>query len=336
MNDKINTNQRTIRIFAAGGGGTNIVYQLERLRSNTEPGFARIETAYIDTARSNVRADIPADSLYLVDGKDGSGGVRSENHMDINERIPEILQQFRPVDLNIIVGTLAGGSGSVIGPLIVKELLKRNQQVIVVGVGDVSSRIFARNTRNTIATYENFAAETGWPVVMHYLENSREFTRTVIDQKVGDLVVLLSALFSGQNRELDSQDLFNFLHFNNKKVTTFEPQLVTLHLVSGDAQVNDLGNIISVATLANDGQDVGLSITPDYHCTGYLSREFPAKLADRAPHHFVTADGIKPQILAALDELIASLDEQQGARRAVKSAVRPSDKVDTATGLVMD
>ena len=333
MNENLNQTKRTARVYGLGGGGTNIAYKFERMRGGPDAGFTELDVTYADTSRSNMRSDIPAKSVYLVDGVDGSGSVRSENHHEIHGRIKDILQQFKPADLNIVISTAAGGTGSVISPLLVKELIDRNAPTIVILVGDTSTRQNTSNTLKTIKSFEAIAQKTDVPVVMHYLQNSKMMTRELIDKQVVLLVTLLSALFSGQNRELDSRDLYNFLRFNNK-VTTFGAQLVTLQLVSHTDPADDLGNVISVATLAADGQDTNFVVMPEYQCVGYLAPSMDQAILKDTPSHFVTCDGLVPEIVKELERILSQLDETQSARLQRRSFITNNDQVDD-TGLVL-
>ena len=69
-----------VKLYACGGGGINIGHLFEQHRGKSEAGFAQIDVTYIDTSRSNVKAGITADNLYLLEGLDGSGKLRAENH----------------------------------------------------------------------------------------------------------------------------------------------------------------------------------------------------------------------------------------------------------------
>lgn len=336
MSEAQNQAKRNVRVFGLGGGGTNITYRLEGLaKSPDQPGFANLLTCYVDTSRSNMRHDIPSNQVYLVAGVDGSGKIRAEHSNEINDRAKEILQQFKPGDLSILIGTAAGGTGSVMLPILARELLARELPVIAIVVGDTSTTLDAKNTINTIKSLESIAQKTGAPLAMHYLANSDDLPREEIDKRVKSLVTMLTALYSGENRELDSRDLFNWLRFNNRNVTTFGEQLVTLHLLSADDDVSDLGNVISVATLATEGQATVFSPRPEYQAVGYLPASMPDSISKASPHHFVTADGEVPEIIADLQNIISEATDRQAARLNRKSVLTRNDNIDD-TGLVLE
>lgn len=98
-----------VRLFCCGGGGINIGLRLEKYRGHQEAGFAQLETVYIDTSRSNLNRSVDQDNCYLIEGLDGSGKIRAENHQEISQRIRDILQTHKPGDVCIVLSTAAGG-----------------------------------------------------------------------------------------------------------------------------------------------------------------------------------------------------------------------------------
>lgn len=334
MSDVLTQAKRTVRILGCGGGGTNISYALEKLRGSNELGFALADIAYVDASRSNMRSDIPAKSVYLIDGLDGSGKVRSENHGEINLRVKDILQQFRPADLTIVIGTLAGGTGSVIAPLLVKELLLRGLPTIMIGIGDTSTRLDTENTLKSLQSFEAIARAVDAPVAMQYLQNSDRLSRAAIDKEVRQVVGSLCSLFSGENRELDSKDLYNFLFFSNPKVTTYRAQLATLHLLGANDDFSGLGNIISVASLLNEGEAWSLPVRPEYATYGYIPKGASEAVIKGAPYHFVVADGTVPEVVTELEGILKSMSEQQEARLSRKSILSSASRPDES-GLIL-
>lgn len=339
MNDKP---KRAVSVYCAGGGGTNIGQRLEHLRTSSDAGYAALDITYVDTSRSNISSDISSKSVFLVKSvgggeKDGSGKVRSENSDDIHAAVPEILVQHKPGDLNIIISTLAGGTGSVAGPLLAAELTRRRLPTVYIAIGDVSTLMETRNTVKTLKSLESIAQNNDQPIAMFYLQNSATLTRAEIDRRVKSLVSLLCALFSGENRELDSADLLNWLYY--PKVTSFRPQLTALTLVSGDeareaAGLTDLGNVIAVATIAKDGDSTAFGRTPEYQCYGFFGPGFPERPAAEGPHHFVLSDGPVHDILGGLSGSLRTMEEQSSARQDRRRLLDGTEKAHS-TGLIL-
>jgi cell division GTPase FtsZ len=318
------SNKGKIRVYSVGGAGMNLGSLLEKHRNQTEVAFGEIEINYIDTSKSNLRSNIDQSHCYLIDGLDGSGKIRSENHEEINDRIRAILQQFKPADLNIILGSAAGGSGSVIGPLLTRELLAQEVPVIVLNVGSADTRIDAENTLKTIKSYESVARLSNAPVVMYYVQNSQTTPRLEADNLMFNMVLSLAVLFSRENREMDSRDLFNWLRFN--RVTTFPVQLASVSLVEDKESMSEIGNIISVATLAREGMNTALSEKPEYQCVGFLPENADDPVLSKAPLHFVISDGIFNSVHSHLTSILKELEEKQQARLKHTNLLNDKDK----------
>lgn len=330
MND---TPKGKVKLYACGGGGTNIGYLFEKHRGSPDPGFAEIEVVYIDTSRSNLKDDIDPKHTYLLDGTDGSGKIRAENAGAISERIRDILQKHQPGDLAIVLSTAGGGSGSVIAPSLVSELLAREAPVIAFAIGSTESRLDTENTLKTLKSYEGVVKARKAPVVLHYVQNSPRMTRSNVDAHVHAVVSSLCALFSRENRELDSRDLFNWLRFDRS--TTFPPQIAILSLMGSNADVASLGNVISVATLSRDeGSDAAFPVMTDYRCNGFLPPDAPETVRSKVPLHFVTSDGVLSDIASELTGILREAEQSQAARIR-KGGLLSSGDQPTESGLVL-
>ena len=321
-----------VRIYACGGCGINIGHLFEKHRNLAEPAFAELDIVYIDTSKSNMRSHIKEDHCYMLDHLDGSGKIRSENHEEISSRIRAILQEFKPADLNIVLGSAAGGSGSVIGPLLVSEMLDSQVPTIVVNVGSADTRLDAENTLKTIKSFEAVARMRKAPVVMSYVQNSESTSRSEADAFIVSTIMGLCVLFSRENRELDSRDLFNWLRFD--RVTSFPVQLAALTLVQDQTEIKELGNIITVATLAKEGANTALKQIPEYQCVGYLPENTDEVVISKAPMHFVTSDGVFPEVVAHLNKLLKDIEAQTNAR-VKKATILNANDTPNDDGLVL-
>lgn len=323
-----------VRLYACGGGGINVGSRFERHRGVEESGFAGIEPVYIDTSRSNLKRPVATDSVYLLQGKDGSGGLRRENHQFIAERVRDMLQSHEPLDLNIVLSTGGGGSGSVIAPSLASELLDMDRPTVVVLIGGTETRLYAENTLNTLKSYQGVAKLRAAPLVVGYFQNSAETPRARVDDLVETMIASLGALFSRQNSELDSQDLYNWLRFD--RVTTFGGALLAgLSLVDAKTQdLQELGNVISVATLAREPGAGQFPQMPEYQCTGYVPEDAMGHLLDNVPLHYVTSDGVIPAAAQQLQDLLKELESSQRARSRASNVLSSGDST-TENGLVL-
>jgi hypothetical protein len=308
-----------VRLYACGGGGLNIGRQLEIHRGQKDAGFATLDVAYIDTSRSNLSKTISQENCFLLEGMDGSGKVRSENYAEISNNIRQFLLEFRPGDLNVVISTAAGGSGSVIAPLIASELLAMDKPLVVISIGSMDTRLEMENTLKTLKSYDGIAKKQQAPVVMYYLKNTEATPRDQVDKKAVEAMMALCLLFSREHRELDSRDLYNFLRYS-AKVSSFPAALSALSFVEKGNKLDDphLGNVISVATLAKEGTATTVQPTPEYQCTGFVTDAIDPDVFSRMPMHYVVSDGIIPNEAQDIHRKLAELDEKQKALLATK------------------
>ena len=334
MSDIIEKVKGRLSIYATGGAGTNIVStRFEKHRGKQAPGLAVVEPTYIDTSKSNMLgATLPADAVYHFQGLDGAGQVRREHAAVVKERAKEILHKHRPGDVAVVIHSGSGGSGSVIGPILVQELIARDTPTVVIMIGDASTRLYAENTLNTIKSYEAIAKAASAPIVIAYLQNTQDTPRAAVDKEVEVIVIGLAALFSRENTELDSRDLYNWLRFD--KVTTFkQPMLAGLHIVANGESHDHVGNIISVATLAKAGADTTLPFMPEVRFLGLFPNDMAKDIADKSPVHFITGDRVVYEAVANVQKVLAHLSEEQQQRVGQKSILAAGDRADE-TGLV--
>jgi len=317
-------------IYGAGGGGINIASMCQEYTASA-PGTSEVRLAYIDTSRSNIPDGARPEQCYLLENLDGSGKVRKENHEKIADEINRILLEFKPGDINIVAFTASGGTGSVAGPLLVAELLKRGKLVVTVVVGSDESAITADNTFKTLKSLDHIARSQEKPVVMFYNKNSRNMSRVEVDKRSRFTICALSFLASRQNKELDSMDVFNFLNYNRVPGSDLQPQLTLLNVFDSAAEVDRIGaDTFSMAMLLKGHEEEQPEIVPVYSAAGYYreNTEAPCNL-----FFCLETKGLNP-ILSELQKTAATIVEHKQARASGPSFVSDSDHV-SSTGLIL-
>lgn len=195
-------------------------------------------------------------------------------------------------------------SGSVLGPLIVSELLKRGEATIAICIGSTASGIEAHNTLKTISTLQNISVnKLEKPLVCSFYINSEETTRDVVDSQIDNDIRALALLVSGSNKELDATDLSNWLEYTS--VTNIPPQLVDLVIYCIKPGTPELGemNAISVASLLPKVSDSVIDLGQPYSCVGYMPDSVVnASDATMLPMHFIITNGL---LNARMEELIS-------------------------------
>lgn len=328
----------TITIFSAGGAGTNIATRFAQLHEQPAEGFADINTYFIDTSRSNLSKEIPDDRVFLYkdhDGKalDGNGKLRKSNYSVISESstIKSIIDKFKPGDLSVVLHSAGGGTGSVAGPLIAKELIRQGLPVIVILVGSTISRTDALNTLNTLKTYENLSHHLESPLNVLYRENSTGRPRHAIDAEIEQYIYLLAAFWSGKNHGLDTADLRNFLFYN--KVTDYKPRLTAFDMFSGALNLPDNATPIAAVTLTTESTEVEHGMLVDYQATGVAHEKVAQTARDKLPLHAVVYAGFFPPIVTRLSELLKE-HEKKASQVSERTITTSSDRA-TDDGLIL-
>jgi hypothetical protein len=332
MSETINTAPKgRIRLYCCGGAAINIASQLGKIRINPEM-LASFEPVQIDTAVSNLGDHTLGMETYLLPKTKGSGKDRTENLALAREHTKPILKAHPPLDLNIVLSTGAGGSGSVLAPSIVTELLAAGQQTIVLLIGVIASRREINNTRATIKNYQEIAKARNAPVVMSYLQNSVNMPRDKVNDHMLSTITYLGLLYSNRNSELDPMDLRNWLYFTKPGITSgLKPQLFSLNILlrGGSKEADDdlfaadldkIGNILSVATLARQGvhTDLPEDYMPEYQAVGFVPNLTASNAFDGTSANYLITDGLVSKIIADLrdaanrplpDQLEAEMDD---------------------------
>lgn len=248
--------EKTLVVYCAGGAGTNIGKLIEeqtklKLNNNDKTPFAKVIVNYIDTSESNVR-HVDSENIYLFEGIDGSGSERTRNKDTINDSIPDIILKMPPGDLNIIINSSAGGSGSVIGPMIASHLLKKDELVICMTTVSSNTLKHLKNTVNVLSTYETIARTRNKVLPLLLCNNGIE-SETNVNATICNAVQMLSILFSGKLDRLDSADLEHWINYN--KVTSHDVGAVLLDISFGEMKIDKSHDeVCAVATIANSAE----------------------------------------------------------------------------------
>lgn len=223
----------TLRIYACGGTGINIA---SRIESNGDCGvYANVAQAYIDTSRTNLNSSIKEEDVFIVPRLDsqlhrseGSGKNRGANEEAIADAVDAILSKFPPTELNVLVFSGSGGTGSVAGPLLADALLEDNQNVICVVVGTEESSRSSKNTYGTLMSLEAISEAHGVPLTVNYHHQGRTDIRSEIDMAVLGNLSAFAILINRKSLAIDLEDIHNLLNYNN--VVDVEPGLTLINV----------------------------------------------------------------------------------------------------------
>lgn len=325
-----------MRVYGCGGMGVdfvrNYVMNMISSESSKTSAFAEIKPSMVDTSKANMAGQEQGLEHYVLAGADGSGKKRNTNYQALKNRANEILQAILPGDYNIVIHSASGGSGSVIGPIIVNELLARELPVIVFCVGSTSSDIEAENTYNTLIGYEQTASKVrNVPVPMVYFENDNGMTPSEVDNTLSLYLPALAGVLSGNNHGLDTMDVRNFLQYN--RVSDFQPALTQLDLFTGEVKLNQGESVLTVLNLVKQGSAVPKDLKVRYQATGVMSERF----ASASPNtECLRVAMISNHFHSVLSNLKAAKDSFQEAAKNAQQRSLVTEPVDAEDdGLVL-
>lgn len=270
---------KSLRVYACGGTGINIATKLENLVGDKND-YDNIDVVYLDTSRSNLGNTCTEDNTLIIPRinsqlhrSEGSGKNRSVNEEAIYEAIPGAFTKFPPHDLNAVVFSGSGGSGSVIGPLLVDQLLADGQNVVVVLLGTEESVKAANNTRGTLMTLEAISNAHEVPVVVNYTHMAPSDVRSQVDQDLVGALLALSVLINRTNQALDLEDIHNLLYYN-KVLEDVAPGVALMEIHLGKDKVEESFKdkpMLGLAAVLRDTDSTLPNVGTMYDAIGYYA-----------------------------------------------------------------
>lgn len=308
--------ENALMLYACGGAAASVSSMVESSRDINVVGLAPINAVYADVSKSDVKdLEISEEHLYLFpEAKDGSGGIRSANTKPIRAHAKEMLQKFKPTQTSVALFSASGGTGNVIGGVILNELLGDDVDPIVIVIGSTESDIHIRNTLSVLKMIEKLTINHNRAINMVYLENSKETPPSMVDEQVCYYLVSIATVFSRQNKSLDRADLRSVLNYDT--VTKFKPHMSGLRVIEGEINSSTPGvdKIISVASIIKDLDNRGLDVRVPFARHGILPVNAPVEQISRLPFHLAVTAYPFNDIAERLNKELAEIDRANAAR----------------------
>lgn len=192
----------SIRVFGTGGAGKTAAIRFSKLN------IQGIPITTIDT--SGVPVSVDGVETIKIGDLSGSGKLRKDNIDPINNFVAEYAANADFADINIMLMSFSGGSGSVIGPLMIDEILRQKKIAIIVGIVDTESDVDTVNGLNCLRTLDNIADNRkGYvPLILFDNNNGRGTVDRGIDKTLYHLMMILTVPYIG----LDNNDRIKFLN----------------------------------------------------------------------------------------------------------------------------
>ena len=221
------SNSPKITIFACGGAGINVARYLQK----TEPTLmSHVDVVRMDSSESNTRSDEEVHQVVPPSVASGAGKVRASLSDPVNKHIVALENDtLKAGDINIVVFSLGGGTGSVVGPLLIRELEKRGHKTTAATVGSSDSQLAITNTLNTLRSLTAICDKNKIYLPIQVFDNS--YGRNIVDATLSHRLVVLIMMLSNNTFELDRTDKINWL--NSQFTLGVSPGLRPLHVAAG-------------------------------------------------------------------------------------------------------
>lgn len=217
-----------VSITIAGCGGCGMNLSRPFLKSD------KATVLYFDTSLANSRY---LESVNVLGNRSGSGSNRAENAREIEGAVAQLPDEEMSLgQVAIVVFSLAGGSGSVIGPMLMREYHRRGVRVIGVIVAEAGSSVGARNTLNTLKTLTAIAKNNDLYLPLVLLSNDEAQSRQTVDEAANVTLTDLVDILTSPVYEIDRNDRLNWV--NPTKIVNTPSGLKLMTLVS-DKKASD-------------------------------------------------------------------------------------------------
>lgn len=323
----LNPKVRSVRFYSCGGTGINL---LRRYRENQplerRDIYAAEQYSYIDTSTANLR-NVSLENVFILEGVDGSGSERRRNAEAIQKAVPSILIAHPPADMNIVIFSASGGTGSVAGPLLLEAILAEGKAAICLVIGTHESSRHTDNVISTLQGMELAVKRLNRPIVMHYTENDPSKTFGENDIRPQFVMGALSVLCSGRNGHIDSADVMNLFDFH--RVTHRVPSLAILDIFAREEDLQERNQALGYLSLLKSEEEVSPRIASEYSKTGYL----PTSPDPRNSFYYLVCTDRLNKVFSALQDRKKQSALQKRVTNTTTSLIDDTASVDS-TGLV--
>lgn len=282
----------TMIVHACGGCGIAVSAKVFSKLESLGEGFCRIKYHYIDSSRANIDKIQPKGEFHQIKTKansideiSGSGAERKKFAIDIMANVKEYLDLNKYLSLvrsefHVVIASASGGTGNIAASMIIRDLISRNIPVIAVIVGDSSNALSCFNTINTLASLNGVAVAAQKALSVIYINNhalsksgSMNKAEEEANKYLGNIMVSCSLFLSGENEDLDNQDMAGIIDQSHYSTIQVQPGLYGLVFYSKEITPVE-GTIPTVGrTLTLEGKDFDPNLTLLHHKRGYVTSQ---------------------------------------------------------------
>jgi hypothetical protein len=279
-------------VYLFGGCGLSLGAACDVEQVGDFSGFGQPNMIYFDSSKANIPGGDT--NVTLRSGTDGFGKDREEAKRLMGDQIDPFLRENPPTEFNILVFSLSGGTGSVLGPLVVEAINRLGKNVVSIVVQAAECEKSTSNTLETIRDLNKVSNRLKKPVVVSFHDNfgpdcTMESVNKAIHQELRTLMILCSQ----QNVGLDSSDMEKLLDYTTV-VPNVKHRLVDLLINFGNEL--EVTGAVSTISLLVDPMSPPLNIIKHWGKNAYIpSSTVGATKVPMTDMHFITT----PVLMAA-------------------------------------
>ena len=244
MTDKerpINVNP-TATIYGCGGCGINV---LNDYGGDDENVIKRLDTSFANIKKGQ-------EITVLTRKAEGGGKIRKTNANEVDENIKALSSDFYS-DVNILLYSSSGASGSLIGPLLNKYINSYNKKVINCVVVSDNSEIEITNSLNTIKSLDAIAKKDNIFMPIMIFRNTNKYTQREINIAIANHIKNIYDFMTIKVEEIDKADRLNSISDNDGGCG-----LRPMNLISNKFNNEILNDIITCNSFKNNNNEIVL------------------------------------------------------------------------------
>jgi hypothetical protein len=323
--------KQTVHIFGLGGTGIKITGRLSDYDvSNKLMPAVTLDLFDTSDSESEFSKDIGINFIKDDSGLSGSGGMRGENYGNISDQLPSMLLDIEqsPGDVNFLIFSSGGGSGSALAYVALEELLKEDKPVICFISNTPNNINRCNNASLTINSINNLAEDNDIviPVFLYDTTEHPDFRTT--DQLIVKDIIQTSLLLSGNVPGLDDKDRINFL--NPVNVSDCGPGVSALNIITGKVD-KPVPNIVSALTVVRYGENDDIGTGADTVFSGILTDDLSELVSDSAesPVNELSMISVKD---GTLTDWVANINDRIVTIKKAKDAEKKKARLRTPDG----
>ena len=340
-----------IIIYGLGGAGINTSAFIKTYLEELDENFSDYTFNTIDTTVKTVQ-NYPElmDNFYKInstlvsaDQLDGLAGERKdiivvkEIEKSIKKYIDTINNGTDKHKYHVVLFSGSGGTGSVASSLLIREMLSKGYTVLPIIISDSSTYLKTNNTINTIIGLNGIAKRTNTALPIGYFINNLKGITTpnserVVNKDIQKMLELLGMFTSGRVKDMDNQDMSNFLIPSRYK--TFEVDAGLYRLSAKIQKVADKNTILVRTVITDKTKDVDISVPLLDNKIGTVNKGHISHIGEDIFPIFLTIE--KNTISKTVESLHGTLKELENLKVTNSDALNAlSDSIEDDTGLIL-